>query len=264
MISIWVRFVWGILSTFGIQATGKQIYFCFPKLIKKGVRSVVVFSTPGTWDAVIQISCPLAQFQMSFASLLQETKIVPPFLLMYARAVVLSSFSNTCSLVSFFQKAFKQKKPAFNSREFMRHFFSIEFHLPQISNTWFVPPQPSKLASEKSVTSKLGILNLNLNFIFKFICCFLWDIIFPVKITTRSSQAVLCIFPIPCNTLVHVEEFWTRTLSLLWFALVLWLLLGNLKGYTGKVYKWIVSFPYSELLSFLQSLSQTLGILSVV
>ena len=116
----------------------------FPKLIKKGVRSVVLFSTPGTWDAVIQISYPLAQFQMSFATLLQETQIVPPFLLMYARAVVLSSFTNTCSLVSFFQKAFKQKKPASNSREFLRHFFlynsiylkflSLDLCLPSLQN----------------------------------------------------------------------------------------------------------------------------------
>ena len=36
---------------------------------------------------------------MSFASLLQEAEMVPPFLLMYAAAVVLSSFNNTCSLV---------------------------------------------------------------------------------------------------------------------------------------------------------------------
>ena len=55
----------------------------------------------GTCDAVIQTSCSLAQFQMAFASLLQQTEMVPPFLLMYATAVVLSSFENTRSLVLF-------------------------------------------------------------------------------------------------------------------------------------------------------------------
>ena len=74
-----------------------------------------MFLTPGTWDAMIQISFPLAQFQMSFATLLQEAEMVPPFLLMYATALVLSSFNNTCSLVLVLQKAFKQKKAACNS-----------------------------------------------------------------------------------------------------------------------------------------------------
>ena len=36
------------------------------------LKSAVVFLTQGAWDAVIQIYCPLAHFQMSFASLLQE------------------------------------------------------------------------------------------------------------------------------------------------------------------------------------------------
>ena len=79
------------------------------------MRSAVVFLIPGTLDAVIKISCPLAQFQMSFASLLQEAEMVRPFLLIYATAVVLSSFNNTCSLVSFLQQAFKQKKATSNS-----------------------------------------------------------------------------------------------------------------------------------------------------
>ena len=82
---------------------------------------------------MIQISYPLAQFQTSFASLLQEAKIAPPpppfFLLMYATADVFF----TCSLVLFLQKAFKQKKTACNSK-------------------------PSELASEKSVRSKGGSL----------------------------------------------------------------------------------------------------------
>ena len=67
------------------------------------MRSALVFLTLGTWDAVIQISCSLAQFQMSFFCLLQEAEMVPPFLLLDVcnRAVVLSSFNNTCSLVLF-------------------------------------------------------------------------------------------------------------------------------------------------------------------
>ena len=99
------------------------------------LNAVKVFLAPGTWDAVIQISCPLAQPQMSFASLLQKAEMVPLFLLMYATAAVLSSFNNTCSLVLFLEKAFKQKKAACNSREFMWHLFAIQFHPPPISVT---------------------------------------------------------------------------------------------------------------------------------
>ena len=43
MICIWVRFVWCILSTFAIQMTSKQIYFWFPKLIKKGFSNHLVY-----------------------------------------------------------------------------------------------------------------------------------------------------------------------------------------------------------------------------
>ena len=50
------------------------------------MRSAVVFLTI---DAVIQISSPLFQYQIFFASLLQETEMVTHFLLIYA--VVLSS-----------------------------------------------------------------------------------------------------------------------------------------------------------------------------
>ena len=53
---------------------------------KKDMRSTVLFLT---LYAVIQMSSPLVQYLMSFASLLQETKMVTPFLLIYA--VVLSS-----------------------------------------------------------------------------------------------------------------------------------------------------------------------------
>ena len=41
------------------------------------------------------------------------------------------------------------------------------------------------------------------------------------------------------------------------------LLLSNLKEYSSKACKWIVSFPQSDLLSFWKSLSQTLETLSV-
>ena len=72
---------------------------------------------------------------MSFVSLLQEAEMVPPFLLVYATAVVLSSLNNTYSLVLFLQKAFEQKKAAGSSREFMWHLLSIQFHLLPISVT---------------------------------------------------------------------------------------------------------------------------------
>ena len=67
-----------------------------------------MFLNPGSWDVVIQISCPLAQFQMSFTNLLQEAKMVCPFLLMYAAAVVLSSEISLRgkSLISIFQEFF--------------------------------------------------------------------------------------------------------------------------------------------------------------
>ena len=66
---------------------------------------------------------------MSFAGLLQESEMVPHFLLMYAAAVVLSSFNNTCSHDLFSQKVFKQKKTACNSREFMWHLPPIYLQL---------------------------------------------------------------------------------------------------------------------------------------
>ena len=206
---------------------------------------------------------------MSFASLLQEVGMVPSSLLMHTTAVVLSSSKNTFRLVLFLQKAFTQEKVACDSKDIMWHLFSIQFHLPPIFVTWSVPTQSFKLASGKIARSKGGSLmgpkasKMFLLYHFKFICCFLWDISFPIKIATRSSQGRYCI-TIPCNAFGHMEQLWMRTLSLLWFALVLWLLLDSLKGYSGKAYKRIVSFPQSELLSFLQSLSQTLGILFVV
>ena len=116
---------------------------------------------------MIQISCPLAQFQMTFASLLQDAETPPsppppppplPFWLMYETAVVLSSFNNKCSLVLFLQKAFKKKKAACNSSEFMWHSFFIQFHLPPISVTCSVPSQTSKLSSGKIVRSTGGDL----------------------------------------------------------------------------------------------------------
>ena len=70
---------------------------------------------------------------MSFASLLQEAAMVPRFLLMYVTAAALSSFNNTCSLVLFLKKASKQKKAAYNSREFMWHLFPMQFHLPSVT-----------------------------------------------------------------------------------------------------------------------------------
>ena len=121
-----------------IDQKGTQQPSCLKKTViikRRYLRSAVVFLTPGTWDAVIQISFPLAQFQMSFTTLLQEAEMVPPFLLMYATAVVLSSFNNTCSLVLVLQKAFKQKKAACNSQKFMWHLFFIQFHLAPNSVT---------------------------------------------------------------------------------------------------------------------------------
>ena len=146
---------------------------------------------------------------------------------LFVDAVVLSSFNNTCNVVVLFlQKAFKQKKTSCNSREFIWYLFSMQFHLPPISVTWSVPPQPSKLASEKIVRS-------------------------------------LCIFWVFCNAFDHMEQLSVRTLSLLWFVLVLWLLLGNLKGYSGKVCKWIVSFPQSELIVIWQSITNPRNICCV-
>ena len=74
--------------------------------------------------------------------------MVPPFLLMYAPAVVLSTYNNTCSLVLFLQKPVRQKKAACNQRKFMWHLFSMQFHLPTVSVNWSVLPQLSKHVSE--------------------------------------------------------------------------------------------------------------------
>ena len=186
---------------------------------------------------------------MSFASLLQKAEMVPLFLLMYATAAVLSSFNNTCNVVLFLQKASKQKKAACNSREFMWHLFAIQFHPPPISVTWSVHLQHQKCFLSTTVIHLLLPLRYKLS---------------SQSCHQIKSGTVLCIFPIPCYAFGHMEQLWMRTLWLLWFVIDIWLLLDNLKRYSGKACKWIVSFPQSDLLSFLQSLSQTLGILSVV
>ena len=56
---------------------------------------------------------------MSFASLLQEAEMPPLFLLIYATAVVLSSFNNIFRLVLFFifAESFQAKKGSFQFKE---------------------------------------------------------------------------------------------------------------------------------------------------
>ena len=86
---------------------------------------------------VIQISCPLAQFQMSFTNLLQEAKMVCPFLLMYAAAVVLSSEIAHCGkgLISIFQGFFASiNKISILTGDWTLGYHSVEFILfPDIS-----------------------------------------------------------------------------------------------------------------------------------
>ena len=77
--------------------------------------------------------------------------MVHAFLLLYATADALLIFNNTCTLILYFLKTFKQKKAACNSREFMWHLCPMQFHLPKISVTLSVLPQSSKLASDKIV-----------------------------------------------------------------------------------------------------------------
>ena len=136
-------------------------------------------------------------FKCLLLSLLQETEMALLFLLMCATAVVLSSFNNTCSLVLFLQKAFKQKKAGCNSREFIFH----TIPLPLISVTWSaVHPQPSKLVSEKVVRSNCrSLMGAKASKMFLIHLCnsfagFLWDINFPFKIATRSSLELYVAF----------------------------------------------------------------------
>ena len=72
---------------------------------------------------------------------------------------------NSCCIIHFqqhmwcgfiWQKVFNQRKAAWNSKEFMWHLFSMQFHLLPISVTWSVLLQSSKLGSEKKIVRSKG------------------------------------------------------------------------------------------------------------
>ena len=82
----------------------------------------------GTRDAVIQISCPLAHFQMFFASFLQNIEM-SSFFVYGCNCSCIIRLSNMCSEPGFiFVESFQAERSRF-SRDFMWHLFSIQFHL---------------------------------------------------------------------------------------------------------------------------------------
>ena len=116
----------------------------------------IVFSTPGMWLEEIQKSLFCANSHIRFAISLQITECMPPILLMYANAVLLSVKIWTCLTLQLCLKYdFRANKITFSSKT-LTWFLSIELHLPPIGVFLSVAPHPCSLASVWIVQS-IGI-----------------------------------------------------------------------------------------------------------
>lgn len=67
------------------------------------------------------------QFQISLATVFNVGNRIPPFLLIYAKAVVLSILRRTLQSHDFFAKHLRPNNAAFNSNLLMSHFCSCLF-----------------------------------------------------------------------------------------------------------------------------------------
>ena len=120
------------------------------------ILSAIVFSTPGMWLEEIQKSLFFANSHIRFAISLQLTECMPPILLMYANAVLLSVKIWTCLTLQLCLKYdFRANKIAFSSKT-LTWFLSLELHLPPIGVFLSVAPHPCSLASVWIVQS-IGI-----------------------------------------------------------------------------------------------------------
>ena len=115
------------------------------------IRSASVLSLPGRWAAVTQMFLLIHHFHISMAALLQSSDFVPPMLLTYAAAVVLSVRTKTWMSLFSEQKALIPWVTAIVSSKFIlfcfASFISMLFHLPPVVVNKFVAPQPVPLAS---------------------------------------------------------------------------------------------------------------------
>ena len=111
------------------------------------ILSAIVFSTPGMWLEEIQKSLFFANSHIRFAISLQLTECMPPILLMYANAVLLSVKIWTCLTLQLCLKYdFRANKMAFSSKKLI-WFLSKELHLPPVGVFPSVAPHPCSLAS---------------------------------------------------------------------------------------------------------------------
>ena len=111
------------------------------------ILSAIVFSTPEMWLEEIQKLLLCANSHVCFAISLQITECMPPILLMYANAVLLSVKIWTCLTLQLCLKYdFRANKMAFSSKTLI-WFLSKELHLPPIGVVPSVAPHPCSLAS---------------------------------------------------------------------------------------------------------------------
>ena len=111
------------------------------------ILSAIVFSTPGVWLEEIQKSLFCANSDVRFAIPLQRTECMPPILLMYANAVLLSVKMWACLTLQLYLKYnFRANKIAFSSKT-LRWFLSKELHLALLGVFPSAAPHPCLLAS---------------------------------------------------------------------------------------------------------------------
>ena len=110
------------------------------------IVSAIVFSAPGMEPEEIQKPLFSANCHIRFA-ILQITECMPPILLMYANAVLLSVKIWTCSTLQLCLKYdFRANKMAFSSNALI-WFLSKELHLPPVGAVPSVTSHPYLLAS---------------------------------------------------------------------------------------------------------------------
>ena len=108
--------------------------------------SAIVFSTPGMWLEEIQKRLFSASPEIRFVVLLQRTENMPPILLMYAIAVLLSVKIWTCLTLQLCLKHnFRANKMDFSSKT-LKWFLSKELNLPSIGVFPSIAPHPCSLA----------------------------------------------------------------------------------------------------------------------
>ena len=185
--AIWVWHPGYIFVYLFIEAGGKQInLWAKLKLVTQDFKQFVgehpfcaVIKNPRhfvchflytrtVWLAEIQKPLFCANSHIRFAISLQRTECMPPILLIYANAALLSVKIWTCLTLQLCLKYdFRASKMAFSSKKLIR-FLSRELHLPPIGVFSSVAPHPCSLASVWIVQS----IGISCNDWFAFLRCF--------------------------------------------------------------------------------------------